>query len=116
MYLSEESVNQLFDLFHACSAAGCQILFDYVYSSVLREENRYYGERDIVHTIKKSGEMWTFGIEEGGVEQFLKSRNFGLVEELNSASIEDRYFKNREGEVVARVNNTHSIVFARKGN
>jgi len=40
-------------------------------------------------------------------------RNFELIEELDASSLEERYFKNQEGELVARVNGTHSIVLAR---
>ncbi len=115
MYLSAKSVDQLFDIFHECSAVDNLVLFDYVYGSVLRKENRYYGERDIVHTVEKSGEKWTFGIEEREIERFLTSHGFELMEELDPPSIEERYFKNHKGKVVARVNGTHSIVFARKG-
>jgi len=42
-------------------------------------------------------------------------RNFELIEELDASSLEERYFKNQEGELVARVNGTHSIVLAGKG-
>jgi len=115
MYLSAESVNQLFDMFRECSAGGSLVLFDYVYGSVLRKENRYYGEGDIFNTVVKADEKWTFGIEEGTISQFLKEHEFDLVEELDTSSIEERYFKNREGELVARVNGTHSIVLAGKG-
>lgn len=115
MYLSPETVNQLFDLVRECSADGSFVLFDYVYGSVLREENRYYGERDIFDTVAKASEKWTFGIEEGVLSQFLKERGFDLVKEKDTPSIEGHYFRNRDGEIIARVNGTHSIVLARKG-
>jgi len=116
MYLTQESLDRLFGIFRECSASGSLILFDYVYGSVLRQENRYYGEKEIYRTVEKAGEKWTFGIEERTIEQFLTAQGFELVEELGTSSIEERYFKNHEGKIVANVNGTHSIVLAKKGN
>lgn len=115
MYLSAKNVNQLFDLFRECSASGSLVLFDYVYGSVLRRENRYYGESDIYDTVVKADEKWTFGIEEGTLSHFLKEHGFDVVKELDTPAIEEWYFKKENGEIVARVNGTHSIVLARKG-
>ena len=47
------------------------------------------------------------------IEQFLYALGLELMEELDTSCIEHRYFKNKKEEIVARVNGTHSIVFAK---
>jgi hypothetical protein len=48
-------------------------VFDGVYASVLRHENLFFGEEDVVKTVSKAGEKWQFGIEKNGIEDYLKN-------------------------------------------
>jgi methyltransferase (TIGR00027 family) len=112
MYLDEESVKNTFDIIRECSSKGSLILFDYVYSSILRGENRFYGEAEIMKKVSGAGEAWTFGIEEGEVETFLKDLGFRLLEHYNAHELEDRYFTPEKGDKEGRINGTHSIVLA----
>jgi len=92
------------------------MVFDYIYSSVLRRELKYYGESAIYRRVKKDNEKWTFGIEEGGIERFLNSYNFTLLEHLDSNTIENKYFKDESGNLITKVNGTHCIALARRNN
>ena len=112
MYLDEGAVKETFSLITRLGATGSQVLFDYIYSSVLRHEGRYYGEEDMHKNVEGVGEPWGFGIEEGSVEAYLSENNLCLLEELDSTELERRYFTNEEGMVVGRVNGSHSIVLA----
>jgi methyltransferase (TIGR00027 family) len=112
MYLSPDAIDETFKTIFDYSAPGSIIVFDYVYASVLRKELKYYGESAIFKRVKKDGETWTFGIEEGEIEYFLNSYNFSLLEHLDSSIIENRYFRNESGILVAKVNGTHCIVLA----
>jgi len=71
MYLSPQSVDNTLSCICEHAARGSQIVFDYIYASVLRQENRYYGEQGIFETVAKTGEGWIFGLEESEVETFL---------------------------------------------
>lgn len=112
MYLEEDAVGETFSLISRLGASGSLVLFDYLYASVLRHEGRYYGEEDMHKNVEDVGEPWGFGIEEGEVEAYLSEKNLSISEELDSVEIERRYFTNEEGEIVGRVNGTHSIVLA----
>jgi methyltransferase (TIGR00027 family) len=112
MYLSHDAIDDTFKVIYDYSAPGSLIVFDYVYASVLRKELKYYGESAIYKRVKKDGETWTFGIEEGEIEHFLNSYNFSLLEHLDSAIIENKYFRNESGYLIAKVNGTHCIVLA----
>jgi len=114
MYLSEKAIDDTFKLINDYSLPGSLLVFDYIYASVLRQELKYFGEKSIYERVKKDGESWTFGIEEGEIEKFLNYYNFNLIEHLDSNTIEDKYFKNESGKIITKVNGTHCIVLAKK--
>ena len=114
MYLSEKAIDETFKLIHDYSPSGSLLVFDYIYASVLRQELKYFGEKSIYERVKKDGESWTFGIEEGEIENFLNQFNFNLIEHLDSNTIENKYFKNESGKIITKVNGTHCIVLAKK--
>ena len=114
MYLSESANDETFKLIHDYSAPGSLIVFDYIYASVLRRELKYYGESAIYKRVKKDNESWAFGIEEGGIERFLNSYNFHVLEHLDSKVIENKYFNDESGKLITKVNGTHCIVLAER--
>jgi methyltransferase (TIGR00027 family) len=114
MYLSYEAIDEIFKVIHDYSAPGSLIVFDYVYASVLRKELKYYGESAIYQRVKKDNEKWTFGIEEGEIQSFLCSYRFNLLDHLDSMAIEKKYFTDKSGNLIAKVNGTHCIALAEK--
>jgi methyltransferase (TIGR00027 family) len=114
MYLSQKSVEDTFELIHDYSDPDSLLVFDYIYASVLRKENKYYGENEIYQRVKKDYEKWTFGIEEEGIKTFLENYNFSVVEHLDSNAIEKKYFEDESGRIITKVNGTHCIVSAKR--
>jgi methyltransferase (TIGR00027 family) len=114
MYLSQKAVAELFDLISDYSSSSNLVLFDYIHASVLRRENRYYGEKAIYQRVKKDNEKWIFGIEEGQIDSFLNNYNFSLVKHLDSIVLENKYFKNESGIRITKVNGTHCLVLAKR--
>jgi len=114
MYLQPESVDDLFRAIHEFSGAGSEVVFDSVYTSVLRHENLFFGEEDVVKTVSKAGEKWQFGIEKNGIEDYLKTRGFALIESLDADVLEQRYFRDGNGSIVGKINGTHCLVRAVK--
>jgi len=112
MYLSASAVDGTLDFIRRQSAPGSRAAFDYIYTSVLRRENRYYGEKGIFDTVHQTGEGWTFGIEEGAIEPFLSERGFKLITHSTSAELEKKYLTADDGSLHGRVNGTHCIVIA----
>jgi len=114
MYLSEYTVMETFSFITDFSSQGSIIVFDYVHASVLRLENKYYGENAIYNRVKKDNEQWIFGIDESEIDKFLMNFNLSIVDHLNSKVMEERYFKDDSGRIVTKVNGTHCIVLAKK--
>jgi methyltransferase (TIGR00027 family) len=121
MYLQPESVDETFRTIQAFAGKGSEVVFDYVYASVLRRENLYYGEEKIFETVAKMGEAWHFGIEKGEIEGFLGTYGLRLVDQRNAEDLEEMYFSGRPGvtacgEVtrnrVGLINGTHCLVKA----
>ena len=114
MYLQPESVDETFRIIQDFAGAGSQVVFDHVYSSVLRHEGVYEDERKIVEQVSRAGEKWTFGIEKGRVEQFLSKYDLRLCEQKDAPLLEKMYFTDSAGRVVGHVNGTHCLVRAEK--
>ena len=114
MYLSQDAVRETFNLISEYSSSGSLVVFDYVYASVLRLENKFYGEKAIYKRVKKANEKWMFGIEEGQIECFLGNFHLHLVEHLDSIALEHEYFKDESGKIICRINGTHCIVLAER--
>ena len=112
MYLQPESVDETFNVIARFAGEGSEVVFDYVRASVLRQEGLCYGESEIVRTVAKAGESWTFGLEEGEIEQFLKKYGFRAVEHKDTQELERMYFTDGSGEIVGRINGTHCLVRA----
>jgi methyltransferase (TIGR00027 family) len=110
MYLSHAAIESTFGYIRDVSGRGSLVVFDYIYAGVLRREHRYYGERNIFRTVSKAGEGWAFALEEGEIENFLSTYGFHIKDHSSAQELEERYFKNREGEIVGRINGTHSLV------
>jgi methyltransferase (TIGR00027 family) len=112
MYLDEVAVEETMSLIKRISGPDSRVVFDYIYSSVLRHEERYYGEEDMHKNVEDVGEPWGFGMDEGCIEDYLSDRGFRIIEELDGAMLDSRYFTDPDGNLVGRVNGTHSIILA----
>ena len=114
MYLQPESVDQTFQIIREFSGPGSKIIFDYIYASVLRNENLYYGERDMLRRTTKVNEDWVFGIEKGAIDGFVLKYGFEVMRHLDSSDLEKQFFKDAKGDTVGRINGTHCLVTAVK--
>jgi methyltransferase (TIGR00027 family) len=112
MYLTPDSVDRTLDSIGSIAAAGSLVVFDYIYASVLRRENRFYGEKGIFKTVSKAGESWTFGLEQGEMDNFLTKRGFKVVAHYGPADLEQRYLTAEDGKRFGRINETHGMVIS----
>jgi len=111
MYLAAEAVDDTL-AFIRDSGAGSRVALDYIYGSVLRREDRYYGEKEIFRRVSRAREGWTFGIEEGEIETFLSHRGLRLVAHHAAADLQREYLTADDGSVFGRINGTHAIAVA----
>ena len=112
MYLTPEAVDGTLVFIRDHSAAGSIVVFDYIYASVLRGENQFYGEKEIVKTVTRAGEGWTFGIKDGEIENFLSERGFDVISHHTPSELERMYLTTDDGTRFGRINGTHCIASA----
>ena len=112
MYLDSDAVDETLAFIRNTSEPGSTVTFDIVHTSVLRGENRYYGEKSILKRVSASGEGWTFGVEDGGIDAFLDERSFGLKAYHDASSLERDFLTGDDGSLFGRINGTHAIVEA----
>jgi len=112
MYLTSEAVDRTLSFIHDSAAEGSIVAFDYIYASVLRRENRFYGEKEIFETVSRAGEGWTFGIDEDEVDSFLSERGFEIISHYTPTDLERMLLKADDGAFFGRINGTHCIVIA----
>jgi len=100
MYLTANAVDDTLSFVLHNSGEGSSIIFDYTYKSVI--DGRLKEAEKLRKWQAKLGESFTFGIEEGTIEDFLGKRGFGQVKDMNAKSLEDTYFKgtNRKSSLV----------------
>lgn len=112
MYLSAQAVDHTLDFIHRHAACGSRLVFDYIHASVLRKENRYYGEKGGFDLVSRVGEGWTFGLEPGEIKPFLAKRGFAVAAHYTPTELEKHYLTGQDGSLYGRVNGTHCIVLA----
>lgn len=112
MYLTSEAVDSTLAFIRDSGTEGSMVVFDYVYASVLRRENMYYGEKEIFERVSKAGEGWTFGIGEGEIEDFMSERGFRVNGHYTPSDLEKAYLQADDGALFGRINGTHCIVIA----
>jgi methyltransferase (TIGR00027 family) len=115
MYLQPASVDATFKVIADFAGPDSEVVFDYVRASVLRQAGATYGEEEIATTVAQAGEGWQFGLEEGELPGFLDTYEFRVREHWDAHDLERRYFTTASGALVGRVNGTHCLVRAVKG-
>lgn len=115
MYITSDAVDRTLAFIRDSGAEKSMVVFDYIYASVLRRENRYYGEQEIFERVSKAGEGWSFGIEKREIEGFLSKRGFRLDAHYTPSDLEKAYLTADDGTTFGRINGTHCIAIASLG-
>lgn len=104
MYLDEDAAIKTLTALKSISPSESLILFDFIYKSVLRRENIFYGEKAIYENVNKCNEAWRFGIEAKGINSFIKKLGLKTVKISSAEDLEQMYnFGNH------KINGTHCI-------
>ena len=115
MYLNAQAVDLTFGYIQKTAGTGSRMAFDFVWSGVADPDCDLYGARDIVESVTKAGESWTFFLDQGQAGEMLEQYGFTLSELWDSRELEKRYFSDSRGRITARINGTHALAWAEKG-
>jgi methyltransferase (TIGR00027 family) len=107
MYLKEAAVNETLKMMRSLMHRGGRAVCDFIYQSVLRKENLYFGEKGIYRRVNKFGEAWKSGIERNDIEAFFSQNGFTVAEVADAERLEHMYFTCGKRH---RMNGTHCVV------
>jgi len=111
-YLNPKAVHSTFTTIRTLVGAGSRIVFDHAYAAALRGQGNMYGQKRMIDGVKRFGESWQFGLDEGEVKTFLEKYDFVLVDQKSPKELEELNFKGSDGVVRGRINGTQGIVTA----
>ena len=114
MYLEPATIDETFKLIGSSAGPGSVLVFDYAYASVIQGVGSGYGAAGTAESAAKTGEAWRFGIQKGGVGEFLGRYGFEVTDEASPETLEARYLTDSSGRLAGRVNATQSLVTARR--
>jgi methyltransferase (TIGR00027 family) len=112
-YLTAEAVDQTLEWVLNNSGPGSSIIFDYLYASALTAANKRGEIARMERASRFSGEGLTFGIDEGKVEEYLRSRGYTQITNVTSEELRKAYFTGvNQGRAIAPI---YAIVHASVG-
>ncbi len=98
MYITDKAVDDTLAFVKFNSGAGSSIAFDYLYKSVIRGDCKYFGATELSEIVKQKGEPFSFGIEEGEIQEFLERKGFSPLSHYPPHRFEARYLYDDQGE------------------
>jgi methyltransferase (TIGR00027 family) len=101
MYLTEAAVLRLFDQIAAHSSPRTSLLFDYVYSDVFTNPERYYSGPEWVPFVAGVDEEARSGFAPGHVGKVLASHGLRLDSHIDSDRLTERYLRRADGSIAA---------------
>ncbi len=107
-YLTPEAVDATLAFIANNSGEGSSVIFDYSYESFIDGMVKE-GEK-MRRKAAQLGEPFTFGIEEGNIEEFLSKRGFGQVKDMNAQSLHDLYFEDTNRKLCPWLGVVHATV------
>jgi methyltransferase (TIGR00027 family) len=102
MYLTQEAIDTTLAYIHAVGS-GSSVIFDYIFKGILDGTADYYGAKESIRAVSKSGEPYVWGLEPGGVGAFLDARGFELVSDLGPTELMQRYLISSDGHCIGRL-------------
>jgi methyltransferase (TIGR00027 family) len=112
MYLTAEAVHATLDFIGRSAGTGSSLVFDYVYADILRGDAPRFAARQAFEAVRKAGEAWTFGVDDGEIEALLVRHGLQLRSHYTPADLERLYFTGPDGTLLRRVNGAHCIAMA----
>ena len=114
VYISAGAVDETLSFVANNSGQGSSIIFNYVFQSVIDgtyDLGVWKKEFDLEFFVK-CGEPWTFGIEEGAIDEFLSKRGFYQINNATADFMKSTYFKgvNQSRKVLPFIPTVHATV------
>jgi O-methyltransferase involved in polyketide biosynthesis len=82
-YLKSRGGRFYISFYPESTTKGSRVVYDYLYASVLRRENTYYGEKEIYDTVRKQVRGILLA-SRNEIERYLDERGFKLIAQLHT--------------------------------
>ena len=92
-YLTAEAVDETLAFVVNNSGEGSSIIFNYVYKSVVDGTSESEGAKKHQEMQRKMGELFTFGVDEGTIDDFLSRRGFYQIKNATPEFLKTTYFR-----------------------
>jgi methyltransferase (TIGR00027 family) len=112
MFITVEAVDRTLG---CISAAGAEVVFDYVARSALERPAAHYGGEEAARHFERTGEPWRFGVEPEQVAALLERHRLELRSHLGPAELQAAYLADVGGASDGRVPSFHGIIHAAAG-
>lgn len=89
-YLTEAAVRGTLDWI-GTAAPGSRVVFTYIHAGVLDGSAAFDGGAQLMSSVRRLGEPWTFGLHPGAVAAFVARSGLRLCEELGADDYRRRY-------------------------
>jgi methyltransferase (TIGR00027 family) len=102
MYLPGEAIKETLAFIKNNSGRDSTVAFDYFYKSFIDGKCEYYGAKELLASVSKTGEPYQFGIEEGKINSFLSENGFEVLSHYAPGEFEKSAF-NDNGESIGKM-------------
>jgi len=105
MYLNEAEVVGFLAAVHSSTAVGSRVLATYMYQEGLDRESLGWLGSVLTVFLKLAGEPFRWGVQEDGIEPFLKAQGFRILGASSQFDLKQRYLEpaGHGDRVVARL-------------
>lgn len=100
-YLDRQSVDSTFKLLTGFSGNNSLLVFDYASAAAVRQENIDPRIKEHYQSLARAGEKPGFAIE-GDIRDFLDKYDFALADDMDDATLVDRYFAKEDFGVMTK--------------
>jgi len=95
MYLTGDAIRATLCSLRGSSAAGSQLVFDYIDRSAFAPENRSPTFSRLIEIVRRVGEPMIFGFDPSELGAELAAQGFRLLEDLGPEAQEELFYRNR---------------------
>ncbi len=103
MYLPEEAIKKTLAFIKNNSGRDSTVAFDYFYKSFIDGKCEYYGAKELLESVSKTGEPYQFGIEEGKINSFLSENGFDVLSHHTPDEFEKSASYDGNGEFIGKM-------------
>lgn len=102
-YLTEAAIKDTLSFIKVLSGPATNVAFDYFLKGVISGDKELYGAMEIQREVRKSGEPFHFGLDEGEINSFLSENGFEIISHYSPEEFEKKYLYDDQGTYFGRM-------------